>query len=92
MLDVISIALSYGDESFFLEGIYRELSNKYHLTSKYIKGAIQYSLDNRNVNLSEKNFEKIFGYEYNDYSFTNKELIQEIVRVIQFEIYENIES
>ncbi len=92
MLDAISITIHYENEYFDLENIYKKLSSKYDLSTSYIKWAIKYALDTRNINLSKKNFEKIFGYEYNEYSFTNKELIQEIVRVIQYEIYENIES
>ena len=40
---------------------------------------------NRDVKKSESNFENIFGYEYDIYVFTNKELIEEIVRIIKYD-------
>lgn len=92
MLDAISITIHYENEYFNFEDIYKELSDKYNLSPSYIKWAIKYTLDSRNTNTSMKNFEKIFGYEYSDYSFTNKEIIQEIARVLEFEIYKTIES
>ena len=91
VIDAISIIANYDDEPTSFEEIYREISTKYNLSPVYIRSAIKYVLDNRNNKLAEKNFEKIFGYEYNEYSFTNKELIQEIVRVVLYETY-SIES
>ncbi len=91
IIDAISIVANYDDEPTSFEEIYREISTKYNLSPVYIRSAIKYVLDNRNNKLTERNFEKIFGYEYNEYSFTNKELIQEIVRVVLYETY-SIES
>lgn len=58
MLDTISVLLNYGYDYFVFEDIYKILSNKYNLTPKYIKGAIQYSLDTRKSELAEKTLKR----------------------------------
>ena len=35
---------------------------------------------------AEKNFEKVFGFEYDQYYFTNKAIIEEIARVVKVRI------
>ncbi len=87
MLDAISMVSKNGNDYYNFEDIYEDIASLYDQSPSYVKWAIKYIIDNRNISLSEKNFEKIFGYEYNEYSFTNKELIQEIARVIQYELY-----
>ena len=47
-----------------------------------IRNVIKYAIDNRNEQKAIANFEKIFGYKYDKYYFTNKIIIEEIARVI----------
>ena len=49
--------------------------------SAQIRNAIKYAIDNRNEQKSIANFEKIFGYKYDRYYFTNKIIIEEITRI-----------
>ena len=67
------------------EEIYREIGNKYDVSHSTVRNAIQHSLDHRNYKLAEKNFELIFGYEYNEYTFINKEFFEEVLRVMSIE-------
>lgn len=48
-----------------------------------IRRSIQYAIDSRDIKKCEKNFEIIFGYEYNESIFTNKNFIEELIRFIQ---------
>lgn len=48
-----------------------------------IKNYITYTIDSRNKIKSKKNFEKIFGFEYKEEYFTNKIIIEEIIRILQ---------
>ena len=47
-----------------------------------IRSSIRYAIDSRGIKKCEKNFEKIFGYEYNESIFTNKNFIEELLRII----------
>lgn len=47
-----------------------------------LENAIKYAMNNRNEQKSIANFEKIFGYKYDRYYFTNKIIIEEIARVV----------
>ena len=49
-----------------------------------IRNVIKYAIDTRNEKKSIANFEKIFGYKYDKYYFTNKTIIEEIARVIKY--------
>ena len=42
---------------------------------------IGYALNSRNERLSKKNFEKIFGYEYDSFIFTPKNFIDELINI-----------
>jgi uncharacterized protein (DUF433 family) len=77
------------DECITFEDIYLIISKELgNISKEQIRYCIKYAIDKRNKNLSENNFEKIFGYEYDEYLFTNKELIEEIVRIINSSINE----
>lgn len=79
----IQLLIISNDEFYVLENIYNEIAKNYtSFNSAQIRNAIKYALDNRNENLSIKNFEKIFGFEYDEYVFTNKNFIEEITRII----------
>jgi len=65
-----------------MEKIYIQVANIYHVSTQAVKTGIKYSLDHRDYMLAKKNFESIFGYEYNEYTFMNKEFFEEVFRVI----------
>lgn len=66
-----------------LNNIYIELSKaSANLSPSQIKIAIKYAIDHRNEQKSINNFEEIFGYEYDEEVFTNKDLIEELARVL----------
>ncbi len=67
-----------------IENIYNSISTIYgNITSKQVKNDISYALKSRNEEKTETNFEKIFGFEYDEYYFTNKTIIEEIARIIK---------
>lgn len=83
LIKAIIILLKQGNEFVVLEDIYSNISNDLQTISKeQVRYCIKYAIDNRNENQSIKNFEKLFGYEYSQDVFTNKELIEEILRII----------
>lgn len=47
-----------------------------------IRVAIKYAIDHRNEEKTINNFKEIFGYDYDEEIFTNKDLIEEIARII----------
>lgn len=66
-----------------LNNIYIELSkSSTKFSPNQIKIAIKYAIDHRNEQKSKNNFEEIFGYDYNEEIFTNKDLIEELARVL----------
>lgn len=85
ILSVILIGYSSYDDIMNFEKIYRKIAKKYNVSPSTVRNAIQNSLNHRNYKLAEKNFESIFGYEYNEYTFINKEFFEEILRVISIE-------
>lgn len=80
----IVIIINSNIEFIIIEDIYELISKQIKSMSKLqIKRSIQYIIDNRDIKKCEKNFEIIFGYEYDKSIFTNKNFIQEIVRIMQ---------
>ena len=83
---VIQIIISSDNEFYCLENIYSQLTIYFpEYSSTQIRNYIKYALDNRNISLCQKNFEKIFGFEYDEYLFVNKTIIEEILNDIQLE-------
>ena len=79
----IQIMLACNNDFVAIKDIYIIISKEYcHSTPNQIKNYIAYSLNNRVEEKSINNFEKIFGYEYDKYIFTNKSFIEEVTRVI----------
>jgi hypothetical protein len=79
----VQLLITSNNDIFVLKDIYNSIANIYDNTSpKQIKNDISYSLKSRNEKKSKYNFEKIFGFEYNDYYFTNKNIIEEIYCII----------
>ena len=66
-----------------MNNIYIELAKTNEsFTASQIRVAIKYAIDNRNEKKSIDNFEEVFGYEYDEEIFTNKDFIEELSRVI----------
>ena len=81
----IQIVIKSNDEFIIFEDIYKEIALNYMgFNSVQIRNVIKYAIDTRNEQKSIANFEKIFGYKYDKYYFTNKTIIEEIARVIKY--------
>lgn len=79
----IVIIINYNIEFIKLEDIYEIISKQVKNMNKFqIRRSIQYAIDSRDIKKCEKNFEIIFGYEYNESIFTNKNFIEELLRII----------
>ena len=74
-------------EFITLEKIYSYLHYKYSFNIHSIRNNINYALSNRNKNLSIKNFEKVFGYEYYEKNFEPKLFIEEVSSVVKNKCY-----
>ena len=82
----IQIVIKSNDEFIIFEDIYKEMALNYMgFNSVQIRNVIKYAIDTRNEQKSIANFEKIFGYKYDKYYFTNKIIIEEIARVIKYD-------
>lgn len=80
----IQIMTSNNDEFITSTDIYSIISKEYcHSTPKQIKNHISYSLNSRVKEKSIKNFKNIFGFDYDEYIFTNKTIIEEISHIIK---------
>ena len=66
-----------------LNNIYIELSKaSTNFSPTQIKMAIKYAIDHRNEQKSINNFREVFGYDYDEEIFTNKDLIEELARIL----------
>ena len=66
-----------------IEDIYKELANiNDSFSPAQVRVAIRYAIMNRNEEKTIMNFESIFGYEYDEELFTNKDFLEELARVI----------
>ncbi len=79
----IQIIISSGNEFYVLEDVIDEIIKLYPNFNKIqIRMAMKYALDHRNETLSKRNFEKIFGFEYNEEIFFTKNFIDEFINII----------
>ena len=86
----VQIVINSNDEFIVIEDVYNQLTlNFKSLNGVQIRNAIKYAIDNRDEQKSKNNFKQIFGYEYDDYYFTNKTLIEEIARVVKYLMINN---
>ena len=86
LIQAIQIVVNSNNEFIIFENVYKNIANKYdNLNSTQIRNSIKYAIDNREDQKSITNFKKIFGYDYNKYYFTNKNIIEEISRIIKYE-------
>ena len=66
-----------------VKDVYKRIADLYgNITPKQVKNDISYALNSRQEEKTIKNFERIFNFEYGRYCFTNKTIIEEIVRII----------
>lgn len=83
IIKAVQIVSANNMDFIIINDIYKMLSKEYKgLNEKQIQMTIKYALDNRYEQKSIKNFEMIFGFEYDKYIFTNKCIIEEIARII----------
>ena len=81
----IQIVIKSNDEFIVIEDIYNQIALSYTVfNNAQIRNAIKYAIDTRNEQKSKVNFEKIFGYKYDKYYFTNKIIIEEVARVVKY--------
>lgn len=81
----IQIVLNSDNEFIVLEDVYKEIALNYtNFNSVQVRNAIKYAIDNRDEEKAIANFERIFGCKYDSYYFTNKVIIEEIVRVLRY--------
>lgn len=79
----VQLVVSYDTDIIILEDIYSKIAENYiNVTPEQIKNDIYYAINSRNTKKSIQNFESIFGFEYDAYYFTNKNIIEEIAKVI----------
>lgn len=79
----ILIIINSNDDLIKMEEVYSTISKQLkNINSLQIRRSIQYAIDSRNIKKSEKNFEKVFGYEYDNSIFTNKNFIEEFIKII----------
>ena len=87
IIKAVLIILKQDNDFIILEDVYSIISQELgNISQAQVKYCIKYAIDNRNEKKSITNFEKIFGYEYDQDVFTNKEFIEEIVRIIQCDL------
>lgn len=84
LIKVILKASSYNDDYYYdLNDIYLIISHEQKDVSfDDIKFTIFYSINNRKKDISKRNFKNIFGFEYDEYYFTSKELVEIIVGIL----------
>lgn len=73
-------------EFITLEKIYSYLHSQYGFNIHSIRNNINYALSNRNKNLSIKNFENVFGYEYYEKNFDPKLFIEEVSNIMKIKM------
>ncbi len=79
----IQIMIITNNDFIILEDIYKNIADSYNnITQKQVKNDISYALNSRAEEKTIKNFEKVFGFEYDEYLFTNKTIIEEVSRVV----------
>ena len=82
----VQILIATDNDIIKAKDIYNSISNYYsNITPKQVKNDISYALNSRTEEKAKKNFEKVFGFEYDQYYFTNKTIIEEIARVVKVE-------
>lgn len=72
------------DDFIIIDSIYKLVANFYkNINVMQVQAYINYAIKHRNEDKCENNFSKIFGFEYDEYFFSNKNLIEEIANLIK---------
>ena len=80
----IQIMIMSNNDVIIVEDIYKSVANIYgNITPKQVKNDISYAISSRVECRTIQNFEKVFGFEYDHYYFTNKTIIEEVARIIK---------
>lgn len=89
----VQILVIANNDIAVIKDVYNSIANFYgNITPKQVKNDISYAINSRTVEKTVNNFEKIFGFEYDQYYFTNKIIIEEIARVIKIRYYLTIKK
>lgn len=81
---VIQILVIKDLEIVILEDVYKELSNYYpNIKPSQMRKHILYALQHRDYYKAKENFEKIFGFEYDDFYFEPKIFMEEVANNIR---------
>ena len=80
----VQIIMISNDDIVIIEDVYKSIAKLYgNITPKQVKNDISYALNSRQEEKTIKNFERIFNFEYDRYYFTNKNIIEEIARIVR---------
>lgn len=80
----IQLLMIADNDIVIINDIYTNVAKFYgNITTEQVRNNITYALNNRIEEKTIKNFEKVFGFEYDQYYFTNKTIIEEITRIIK---------
>lgn len=84
IIKAVQIMIISDNDIVIIEDIYKNIANIYgNITPKQVKNDISYALNSRVKEKAINNFEKVFGFEYDNYYFTNKNIIEEISRIMK---------
>lgn len=88
-LIIMAIQLKLKEEYEFLklELIYELIGKTINKTAKQVEDCIYYAITHRNYQISEKGFEKVFGYSYDETVFSNKEFFEEFINLLQLNVF-----
>ena len=83
----IQVVIIYDfDEFININQIYNLVAEQYpSLNTNKVQSYINYSIKNSIIKKSEENFSKIFNFSYDEYFFSNKNIIFEIANIIKLE-------
>ena len=83
----VQIILIYDfDEFMNIQEVYKLVAQEFSsFTPNKVQSYINYAIKNRIEEKSKENFEKIFKYSYDEYFFSNKNIIFEIANIIKLE-------
>jgi len=83
MNKAIQFVIISSEDFILIDNIYEEVAKYYKdINAMQVKSYIKYALKNRDEEKCKKNFYNVFGFEYDKYIFTNKNIIEEIARII----------
>lgn len=72
------------DDFIVIDDIYQLVADFYqNISVMQVQAYINYAIKHRNETKCENNFSKIFGFTYDEYFFSNKNLIEEIANIIR---------